>query len=37
MSEAATTLDGWYSLHLLYNVDWSSLRLVDNHQEMVEE
>ncbi|MFC3899376.1 hydrogen peroxide-dependent heme synthase [Aliicoccus persicus] len=37
MSEAATTLDGWYSLHLLYNVDWSSLRLVDNHREMVEE
>lgn len=37
MSEAATTLDGWYSLHLLYNVDWSSLRLVDDAEEMVEE
>ena len=37
MSEAATTLDGWYSLHLLYNVDWASLRLVDDANEMVEE
>jgi peroxiredoxin len=22
MSEAAETLDGWYSLHLFYAVDW---------------
>lgn len=27
MSNAATTLDGWYSLHLMYSVDWASLRL----------
>src|SRR5699024_11063946 len=29
MNEAAKTLDGWYSLHLLYNVDWTSLRLLE--------
>ncbi|GAB3056106.1 hydrogen peroxide-dependent heme synthase [Salinicoccus sesuvii] len=29
MNEAAQTLDGWYSLHLLYNVDWASLRLLE--------
>ncbi|MBO0929213.1 heme-dependent peroxidase [Staphylococcus sp. 30400_3112M30941] len=28
MSQAAETLDGWYSLHLFYAVDWVSLRLV---------
>lgn len=28
MSQAAETLDGWYSLHLFYAVDWASLRLV---------
>ncbi len=27
MSQAAETLDGWYSLHLFYAVDWASLRL----------
>ncbi|MEI5741495.1 heme-dependent peroxidase, partial [Staphylococcus aureus] len=26
MSQAAETLDGWYSLHLFYAVDWASLR-----------
>ena len=25
MSEAAETLDGWYSLHLFYAVDWATL------------
>ena len=29
MNEAAKTLDGWYSLHLLYSVDWTSLRLLE--------
>lgn len=28
MSQAAETLDGWYSLHLFYAVDWPTLRLV---------
>ena len=28
MSEAAETLDGWYSLHLFYAVDWATFRLV---------
>lgn len=28
MSQAAETLDGWYSLHLFYAVDWASLRIV---------
>lgn len=32
MNEAAKTLDGWYSLHLLYNVDWSSLRLLESEE-----
>ena len=27
MSEAET-LDGWYSLHLFYAVDWATFRLV---------
>lgn len=37
MSQAAETLDGWYSLHLFYAVDWASLRLVpeEDRQEMV--
>ncbi|MBI5975103.1 hydrogen peroxide-dependent heme synthase [Staphylococcus canis] len=39
MSHAAETLDGWYSLHLFYAIDWATWRLVpeaDRH-EMVEE
>ena len=28
MSQAAETLDGWYSLHLFYAVDWASSSLV---------
>ena len=28
MSQAVETLDGWYSLHLFYAVDWPTLRLV---------
>ncbi|EIU0294760.1 TPA: heme-dependent peroxidase [Staphylococcus pseudintermedius] len=28
MSHAAETLDGWYSLHLFYAIDWASWRLV---------
>ena len=31
MSHAAETLDGWYSLHLFYAVDWASWRLVPEH------
>ncbi|MDK7951411.1 heme-dependent peroxidase, partial [Staphylococcus lugdunensis] len=27
MSEAAETLDGWYSLHLFYAIDWATFRL----------
>lgn len=39
MSQAAETLDGWYSLHLLYAIDWPTLRLVPNEdrQEIVKE
>lgn len=39
MSHAAETLDGWYSLHLFYAVDWASWRLVPEHdrQAMVTE
>lgn len=39
MSHAAETLDGWYSLHLFYAVDWSSWRLVSEleRQTMVTE
>lgn len=32
MSEAVSTLDGWWSLHLLYNVDWTSLRLLEDSE-----
>lgn len=32
MSEAVSTLDGWWSLHLLYNVDWPSLRLLEDSE-----
>lgn len=28
MNEAAKTLDGWYSLHLFYAIDWASLKTV---------
>ncbi|RIN26547.1 hydrogen peroxide-dependent heme synthase [Staphylococcus succinus] len=39
MPQAPETLDGWYSLHLLYAIDWSSLRLVpeEERQSLVEE
>ncbi|MCQ9301583.1 hydrogen peroxide-dependent heme synthase [Staphylococcus hyicus] len=32
MSHAAETLDGWYSLHLFYAVDWASWRLVPEEE-----
>ena len=37
MSEAAETLDGWYSLHLFYAVDWATFRLVpeDEREAMI--
>lgn len=34
MSQAAETLDGWYSLHLLYAIDWPTLRLVPNEDSL---
>ena len=39
MPQAPETLDGWYSLHLLYAIDWSSLRLVptEERQTIVDE
>ena len=39
MSEAAETLDGWYSLHLFYAIDWTTFRLVpeDDRHAMVQE
>ena len=39
MSEAAETLDGWYSLHLFYAVDWTTFRLVpeDEREAMINE
>lgn len=39
MPQAPETLDGWYSLHLLYAIDWTGLRLVPNEerQALVEE
>lgn len=39
MNEAAKTLDGWYSLHLFYAIDFTSLKLVeaDARKQMVEE
>ena len=39
MSEAAETLDGWYSLHLFYAVDWATFRLVpeDEREVMINE
>ncbi|EKU46032.1 hydrogen peroxide-dependent heme synthase [Staphylococcus massiliensis] len=39
MSEAAQTLEGWYSLHLFYAIDYTTLRLVPNEEreEMVNE
>lgn len=33
MSEAVKTLDGWWSLHLLYSVDWSALRMLTNEEQ----
>lgn len=33
MSEAVSTLDGWWSLHLLYNVDWSAIRVLDESEQ----
>lgn len=37
MSEAAETLDGWYSLHLFYAVDWTTFRLIaeDDREAMI--
>lgn len=32
MSEAVNTLDGWYSLHLLYKVDWTSFKLLEDNE-----
>ncbi|KAA1039358.1 hydrogen peroxide-dependent heme synthase [Macrococcus equipercicus] len=29
MNEAAITLDGWYSLHLFYTIDFTSLKVLD--------
>ena len=39
MSEAAETLDGWYSLHLFYAVDWTTFRLIaeDDREAMITE
>lgn len=39
MNEAAKTLDGWYSLHLFYAIDWTSLKTVpeDDRNTIVEE
>lgn len=39
MSEANETLDGWYSLHLFYAVDWATFRLVpeDEREAMINE
>ena len=39
MSEAAETLDGWYSLHLFYAMDWTTFRLVpeDEREAMISE
>ncbi|MEY8560765.1 hydrogen peroxide-dependent heme synthase [Jeotgalicoccus halotolerans] len=32
MSEPVSTIDGWYSLHLLYSVDWAGLRVLDKDE-----
>lgn len=32
MSEAVSTLDGWYSLHLLYNIDWTGFKRLNNSE-----
>ena len=32
MSEAAETLDGWYSLHLFYAIGWATFRLVPEEE-----
>lgn len=39
MSEVAETLDGWYSLHLFYAIDWTTFRLVseDERESMISE
>src|SRR5699024_3249786 len=39
MSEPVSTIDGWYSLHLLYSVDWTGLRVLDKDErnELTEE
>lgn len=39
MPQVPETLDGWYSLHLLYAIDWTTLRLVpeEERQSLVEE
>ena len=39
MPQAPETLDGWYSLHLFYAIDWTTLRLLpsEERQAMVDE
>jgi hydrogen peroxide-dependent heme synthase len=39
MNEAAITLDGWYSLHLFYTIDFTSLKVVEqaDRQRMITE
>src|SRR5699024_7763856 len=32
MSEPVITIDGWYSLHLIYSVDWAGLRVLDKDE-----
>jgi len=33
MNEAAKTLDGWYSLHLFYAIDFTSLKILKQIQQ----
>jgi chlorite dismutase len=39
MSEAAKTLDGWYSLHLFKSIDWASWRMLslDERKTLIDE
>src|SRR5699024_902148 len=32
MSEPVSTIDGWYSLHLLYSVDCAGVRVLDKEE-----
>ena len=34
MSEAVSTIEGYYSLHLLYSVDWSAFKVLDEGEKM---